>query len=354
MDARHTLPIAIAFLFLAGEACALSENSSAIIAFALQAVPSNQTYSIQPFPLGGSTGFAVVSNNEVYALFASGVPLIDERPLSGEAEISSALEAYYDSQGYSPNITFSDVHAGLVSVMQAHEKGEAKCRILTGTDRTPCTDFLSCQKACYSVTSFCQPIALGVGRPFINEIWKFENYSRELDEAYLNESVAYSALSGGITYDSAKAYLDSLIEVNRAATRASSSALYDGYSYCFEPDYALPVITNMELSAQKAFARAEPFFTLPAQAQLVRQRTLDALMREPKPPAAAASNLTANSSSQEANISAPVQNTSSAQQPAAPQAPLLDGALPIAGAAALIIAFMAGAYFIAVGRKKKV
>ncbi len=267
----------VAILLLSGAASALSENSTAIREFAVVAVPQGQQFSIQPFPLKGSNAFAVATGSEVYGIFVSGLPVLESQPLTAPDEIESALAAYYLSQGYSPNISFTDVHNGLVAVMANREKGEAKCRILTGTDRTPCTSFESCQKACYSVTSFCLSIALGSGRPFVDEIWKFENNSRLLDSAYLNESTAYSALQGGVTPESAKAYLNALIGVNRAATAASKSALYDGYSYCFEPDYALPVITNMQLTAQKRYALSEPFFTLSEKAKLVRSRTLVAL-----------------------------------------------------------------------------
>jgi hypothetical protein len=244
------------------------------------------------------------------------------------------------------------VHAGIASVSDDYQPGEDKCRVLTGTDRTECKDFESCQKACYSVTSFCQPIALGSGRVFIDEIWKFENNSIVLDKAYLGEQVAHSALLDGITHEEAVAYLDSLVTLNRAATQASSSQLYDGYSYCFEPDYSLPVITNMQLYAQKAYAKARPFFEIPQEAQLVRQRTLDALERKKAAEPAPAENMTNGAGLENATVP---DNAPPSEPPASSS--LSDngsaGMLPIAGAAGLALIFAAAIYFALSGKKRK-
>ena len=350
------LPAIIAILLFSGAASALSENSTAIREFAVVAVPQGQPFSVQPFPHQGSNAFAVATGSEIYGIFVPGLPVLEDQPLTAPDEIESALADYYSSQGYSPNISFTDVHSGLMSVMAKHEKGEAKCRILTGTDRTACTDFESCQKACYSVTSFCLNIALGTGRAFVNEIWKFENDSRTLDSAYLNESTAYSTLLDGITPAEARTYLDTLISVNRAATTASKSALYDGYSYCFEPDYALPVITNMQLTAQKRYAQSEPFFTLADKAMLVRSRTLAAVE--------AASNLEKDKRAAQAardaalaeqNASAQAAQNVSELPPTSPPAGVSQsssGLLPLLAAGALILIFAAGAFLFARSRKK--
>jgi len=354
--ARNTALFITALSILACAASALSSSSPALLEFASYAVPSNQSFSIQQFPYQGSIGFAVVSNGEVYALFASGVPILEEQPLTGDGQIGGALSAYYSSQGNSPNLSFSDVHAGISSVSGNYAKGEAKCRVLTGTDRTACTSFDTCQKACYSVTSFCQPIALGTGRAFIEEIWEFENSSKALGEAYLNEGVMHAALLDGITHEEAVAYLDSLVALNRAATQASNSALYDGYSYCFEPDYALPVITNMQLSAQKAYARAAPFFAIGATAQQVRARTLAGMERRSFELAVTSNNTTslpAFPEQQNRPGAGQGENASPGAASLSSPAPPDGSILPAAAALSLIIAFAAGAFLLASGRKKK-
>jgi len=354
MVRAHLAAMLAFFLLFSSTAFALSANSSSILDYASLAVPSGQQFSIQPFSLKDSSAFAVVSNNEVYGIFVSSFPILEDSPLSGSIDIENALTAYYTSKGYSSNITFTDVHSGLQSILANHEKGEAKCRILTGTDRTECTSFESCQKACYSVTSFCLSIALGSGRPFVNEIWKFENDSLTLDSAYQRESISYSTLLDGITPDEAKAYLDTLIGVNRAATTASKSALYDGYSYCFEPDYALPVITNMQLTAQKRYAQSEPFFTLSEKVALVRNRTLAALEaataheKDERAAKAARDRVLA-----EQNAAALAQNTSE-PQPAPSRASSPDLSMfPILLAVVLVIVFAAGAYLLKRSKKRK-
>ncbi|MCX6771793.1 MAG: hypothetical protein NTX79_07090 [Candidatus Micrarchaeota archaeon] len=346
---RALLPMLLLIL-LTPCAFALSQNSSAILSFAPFAVPHGQQFSVQPFSLSGSQAFAVASGSVVYGIFVSGLPVLENSPLTAPDELENALAAYYASQGYSPSITFSDVHAGLLSVMANREKGEAKCRILTGTDRTPCTSFESCQKACYSVTSFCLNIALGSGRVFIDEIWKFENSSRALGSAYLDESITYSSMQDGITQAKAMAYLDALGGVNRAATAASKSALFDGYSYCFEPDYALPVITNMQLTAQKRYALSEPFFMLSENAMQVRQRTqaaLDASSAQQKDERAAQEAKALALAGQNALF--PRQNTSA--PPAA--SPSSDSAAIMVAAAMLVLILAAGAYLFAGHKKKK-
>ncbi|MFA6214040.1 MAG: hypothetical protein WC717_02065 [Candidatus Micrarchaeia archaeon] len=352
----------LAIVLFAGAAFALSPNSTEILAFASIAVPQGQAYAIYPFPLKGSQGLAVVSNGEVYGLFAPSFPILEDRPLTAPDEIAGALEAYYLSLGNSPNLTYDDIHAGIVSVSGNRDKGEAKCRVLTGTDRTACTSFDTCQKACYSVTSFCLPIALGVGRSFVDEIWEFENSSLALDFAYLNESMAYAATQDGITYMEAWRYIDSLAALNRAATRASGSDLYDGYSYCFEPDYALPVITNMQLLAQKRYLSAEPFFALDERAKKVRERTMAALELEAQLTKDADSARAAREKAAaeaaaalaRANASAPPGQNESGQQ-GAPSSDAASAVLPLAAAAGLFILFLfaAGAYFFFIRGKRK-
>jgi len=358
MTFKHlSIIFALSMLAFSAAPFALSQNSTSILEFAAFSVPHGQAFTIQPFPFKDTEAFAVVSNNEVYGIFASGFPILENKPLSAPDDIENALAAYYTHKGYSQNLSFTDVHSGLLSIMANHEKGEAKCRILTGTDRTECKDFESCQKACYSVTSFCLSIALGTGRAFVNEIWKFENDSLALDAAYLNESTAYSPLLDGITPEEAKTYLNTLIGLNRAATTASKSPLYDGYSYCFEPDYALPVITNMQLTAQKRYADSEPFFTLSEQAKLVRDRTnaaFEAATAQAKDELAAQA---AKDRARGAQNASPANNSSAAAQSPAPQptpaAPADSPIVPIALFAGLILVFAAGAYILARKRKKK-
>jgi len=145
---------------------------------------------------------------------------------------------------------FEPAHAGIVGIREKYKAGEATCRILTGTGNSSCTSFTSCQTACYAVTSFCLPIALGSGAPFINAIWDFENDSSSLNLAYAHEEEAYVSLQQSTTRENLENYVASLERIKSAATNASLSPLYDGYSYCFKPDYALDNITSILLAAE--------------------------------------------------------------------------------------------------------
>lgn len=228
------------------------------------------------FQLAGSTAYAIVSGAQIQGFIIHSNTAYGYYVATTPGEITGALDAYYRSQGYSPGALsqFSAVHDGIRGIANTRNGGEAACRVLTGVDRSPCFDFLSCQKACYTVTSFCLPMALGVGRPFINTIWEFENNSADISRAYENESVAYSLVSQDGSQYNALAYLASLVEINRAATRASQSPLYDAYSYCFSPDYSLPALTRIQQEAQKAYKNASKFYSIPADSEAVASRTL--------------------------------------------------------------------------------
>lgn len=317
-------------------------------------VPEGTPFSIQNFTHGSSPAYAVVSGGRVQAFMVPNFPFVEPRVLSGTDEIAQALRSYYSSLGYSQDavLNFSAVHAGILSVKGNREKGEAKCRILLGTDRNPCADFDSCLRSCYSVTSFCQPVALGAGRPFVEEIMAFEENSRRISKAYAAEEAAYSAFSANVTNETAAAYLSVLQELNKAATSASQSPLFDGYSYCFAPDYSLPVITNLQLWAQTYYSESSRFYGLASEAARVQNSTLEGLARKAT---AAVQPKKANASGAANATALPGPETSSQYyQDGLSEPPTLDrGALMLALAAlASLSAAALGAYFVAKRMKK--
>ena len=243
-------------------------------------VPANASYSIVSFTTQGADAYAVVSNGEIYAIFTSG--MLGMEPVTDTSTIQTALHDYYVSIGLSPDAAgrFAEVHDGIRNISGIYQSGTKECRILTGTDTHPCTDFDSCQKACYSVTSFCEPVALGAGKAFIDSIWQFENDTSALDEAYAEENSFYSLFSANETSENMDAYLLSLNRINVAATAASQNPLFSDYSYCGEPDYSLPDVTSLQLSAQELYHSASPFFTISSEAALVENRTLEGLSIE--------------------------------------------------------------------------
>lgn len=227
-------------------------------------VPAGKTYHVENFTHANATAYAVFVGGIPYAILLPSPTSGKFEPETDLAKLLPLIESYYRSLGYSPEAAsgLDNAHQKILGIRDTRKKGEAACRVLTGTDRSPCFDFLSCQRACYSVTSFCMPIALGSGRTFIHTISEFENATKALDSAYEDESSAYGAWKNGSTALSMWNYLHSIELVNKAATRASSSYLYNWYSYCFQPDYSLSALTLIELEAQKAYKSGSPFLSL--------------------------------------------------------------------------------------------
>jgi len=266
-------------------------------------LPENSSFFLYNFTHENQSLQALLSGSTVHAILAPSFPFGDYEPLQDSFRIESALRSYYIATGHSPGEInkLQAVHEGIKSVSGDRLKGEAKCRVLLGTDRNPCVDFETCRYACVSVTSFCQNFMYsGAPREFINVISDFENASKALGTAYEQEKASYGSMADDPSKEKIEAYISSLGEVNRAATKASASPLFDAYSYCFSPDYSLGVITNMQLSAQKYWKSSSIFFSLHEEAAAVQQRTAaglqmaeEAKRRQPAPKANATQNGTA-------------------------------------------------------------
>ncbi|MCX8196840.1 MAG: hypothetical protein N3G80_00790 [Candidatus Micrarchaeota archaeon] len=228
-------------------------------------VPQNTSYTVQNFTHGGEFFSAVVVEGQLYAFVGKGKAVQDLQ------QIKSLLHSYYLWQGYSPKAVeeFSAVHEGILKIKDKRKENEAKCKVVIGTDRTVCDSFEHCLQACYSVTSLCQPVALGAGRPFIEAIWSFENDTKQLDRAYEEEQKAYEQLLLQPNKSSVQNYLSALAQINKVATKLSSNPLFDYYSFCYPPDYALPNLTVLQLQAQKAHSNLSVFFEIDSAAQRV-------------------------------------------------------------------------------------
>ena len=229
-------------------------------------VPYNMSYSLVGFAHDNQTYQAIMVQQQIYAILAPGVRGYLFEPITGLEALKAPLYSYYLAQGYSPDAVqqLSAVHAGIDSIRSARKPGEGKCRTLLGTDRLPCDSFQDCLQACYSVTSFCQPVALGAGRDFVDVMWQFENDSKLLDQAYADESAAYGQISA--SQSGPAGYLHSLEQINRISTRASGNPLFYGYSYCFEPDYSMQQLTNLQLLAQQSYANFSVFYSIDSEA----------------------------------------------------------------------------------------
>lgn len=275
---KATLALIVLFASLAHS----SDPTAGMGELASYIVPQDASYSLEPFSSHNATAYAVVADGEAYAVFLPNPPFAEPIALTKEEDIAPALRDYYISSGRSPDVVAGllPVHAGITEIQNNRKSGEAKCRTMLGTDRHECTSAESCQRACYSITSFCQPVALGTGMVFINIIWAFENNTRLLDEAYAREAAAFAILSRNASRESFLAYLTTLEELNRQVTRASASPLYDAYSYCFSPDYSLSRLTVLQLRAQLYYRDALLFYDLALASGKVKNRTVEGLVKK--------------------------------------------------------------------------
>lgn len=343
-----------------------AQNLSQMGPLASDFMPQGVPYSLLNFSHMGATAYAVASGGEIYGIFwpnqaSSGYFLSDS------GSIADALRSYYLSQGYSPDAlsSLSAVHAGINRTQVAHKRGEAKCRQQTGTDALPCNSYETCRTACLG-TPFCPNFAAG-GKPgeFIHYLLDFENNSAALSLAYENEGAAYLAVAEKASQYNALAYLSSLGSLNKAATRASQSPLYDAYQYCATPDYALASITGLQLIAQRAYQNASKFYSLGGEAVKVANRTVAGIVLMEGRKAAREAEAALQNASANASADAPVglpanltggQNASAPSPQGAPSSPLPNPSLPgvmFFAAGALAIAAIAGLTAFAVMRKKR-
>ena len=258
---------------------ALAASLASAEGFDHQSFTGSANFILANFTHNGFPSQALLLNGSVQAIF---LPSNGTLSLTtDEVLIADSLRSYYLSRNHSLSSLslLSSVHEGIAAIRGNRLPGEERCRVLIGTDNNPCIDFFSCQQACYSVTSFCLPVALGSGRVFVNEVWLFENRSLELSSAYSEEEGAYAALSQNATRQAIERYMASLSGVNRAATAAAKSALFDAYSYCALPDYSLTQITALQLDARRIQQNASKLLYLESEATLVRSRTLAGLER---------------------------------------------------------------------------
>ncbi|MFA6214033.1 MAG: hypothetical protein WC717_02030 [Candidatus Micrarchaeia archaeon] len=265
--------------------------------FGYQAVPSGSGFSIESLQCGGGQEvYAIVSGGEPVAFLTNGGA--GASPITEKGGIEEALYCHYAAGGHSESLAqgFAGIHAEIAGMQGRHAKGEAACRVLLGTDRHECSSFESCLKACYSVTSFCQPIALGAGRAFVNAMWEFENGSRALGRAYADEGEAYAAFAENESEGSALAYLDAVRAAREAAETASYSPLFYDYSFCFAPDYPAYGIYALEGKAEKQYRNASVFYRIPTTAADIGARTAQAMERQARFQAPKAEEIKANRS----------------------------------------------------------
>ena len=323
--------------------------------------PAGQNYEINSTMYDGHVAYILFSGGRAYAVFPSANRAGKFEPSQDQETIANVLYSYYYSSGYSPLATdaFDVAHQSITSIAGSRKAGENACRILLGTDRNSCTDFDSCQKACYSVTSFCEPVALGTSREFINVIFDFENDSRALDAAYAGEEAAYDSWKNGSqTAFAAWNYLHSLEIIDAQSLRAASSPLYSSYAYCFSPNYQLANLTAIVFAAQGNYQNASHFLMLYDESQAAVQATQQGLQKRLDYEKAfnqslnAGLNAVQNPTKKNAGTGAPPYNASA--PPPAPSSGynFLAIALPLLAIVLVALVAFAAVYLVIRGKKK--
>jgi len=280
---------ALAFFIAVATATANAEGYPAgAKLFGYQVVPPGIGFSVENFTCGEKTAYAIVSYDEPAAFFtlnkSQGEIFPGIRPITDITAIADGLNCYYIENGHNPNITgyFSKIHSEIAVLEDDDDRGETGCRILLGTDMRKCVSFETCQEACYGVTSFCQPVALGAGRKFIEEIWAFENSSRALNAAYSAEKEAYSAFAKNTSKEMALAYIDAINETLAIAERAAGSPLFYDYSFCFSPDYPFYSLYLLKTRAERQYQDSSVFYNIPNRSQEIANQTKVAIEKKTK------------------------------------------------------------------------
>jgi len=283
---------ALLALYLLVAIAAASGNSTGYQAgaklFGYQMVSPGIGFSVENFTCGGKTAYAIVSYDEPAAFFtlseAQGADFPGIRPTTEAGAIADALYCYHAENGHTPNLTegFTKTHSEIAKLQDDDDRGEAGCRILLGTDTRECTSFESCQRACYSVTSFCQPVALGAGRAFVSEIWAFENNSHALDAAYSEEEKAYAAFAENASERAARGYLGAINRTFTAAEQAAMNPLFYDYSFCFSPDYPIYSLYLLKMRAERQYQDSAVFYGIGARSREIAALTATAMEKKAK------------------------------------------------------------------------
>gem|GEM_PF-6835439 len=222
-----TLHSAQTFIIILLASCIFASGSfEEQLAVQGNAIPLSQNLSYSQVLLNGSPYYLLFSNQTPIAAFSqqgNGIVL-----LRNKAQILPVLLEYYGVQGAQEQ-AISALTQGHDSIMQfrdaANGQGVRDCRRITGTDAHSCSTYEECRFACYSVTSYCYPIAIGSGRAFIEEIWKFTNNTRDLSGAISEENAAYSIALSGISSQNLTAYVRSFNSASGIANDLENSVL---------------------------------------------------------------------------------------------------------------------------------
>ena len=250
----------------------LKENES----FSKERIGLSNTYliSIGKFETGSGTSYTV---QDSIMLKANEANSSDIAILNNTAEIEGVLRDRYAEMNltfdslYPTSFEIGEILAMMMRFNDSRQPNEGKCKLWIGTD-TPefdCNDRESCFRACH--TPLSNPVASGVGWPFVDAVWEFMNYTRNMDSNFSAALKDMEDIEG--TSENTEALLNhlelSLENVQNASNTISQSALFDPwrYSFCWPIKYNKTSVITAKILVKRLHERMDVVFTIPKKAK---------------------------------------------------------------------------------------
>lgn len=175
--------------------------------------------------------------------------------LVSDANESRKLVAEYDSKrGASSAIPASlrNATSRMSNYTSGFASSQSECRRLMGLRNRNCTSFDTCQKACYAVTSFCLEIAQQFGKPFIYQLWQYENDTRDLLSLSASERLLAKEVSSAPTAQNMQSYAAVLGKMDVISTRMVTNNIFVKERYCDPPPLSLTAMRDARLGVASA------------------------------------------------------------------------------------------------------
>jgi len=252
---------------------ALGENES----FSKERLRLTDTYiiSIGRFDVGLGTSYEVI---ESVVLRTGGDNSSNITLLTNAQEIEGLLsEKYalmnltYDSL-YPTSFEMGEILAMIINFNESREPNEGKCKLWIGTDRAgefPCYDRESCFRACH--TPLSNPVASGVGWPFVDAVWKFMNNTREIDGNISSIFLNIENIEGkvGNTEELLMNLELNLENIQNSSNSITESGLFDPwkYSFCWPIPFNRTSLITAKILTKRLKDRMQVVFDTPRQAE---------------------------------------------------------------------------------------
>ncbi len=253
------VPIAFALLALASFPYAEAADA-----------PDGGSLSLLLSPLVGAKPYAVDwessdSGNYHYLISQGGTPLAFAKLwkengdtygylVSDEKEALALVQKYDSSKAPASGIPalVSSATSRMQGFTDGFDESQAECRRLMGLANRTCDSFDSCQKACYAVTSFCQEIAAQFGKPFIYDLWQYENDTKSVHSLYSQSLASAQAAGQNPSAENLIRYAQSLENLDMVSTRMVKDSIFVTERYCGTPPLSLGKIRDARLDIAKA------------------------------------------------------------------------------------------------------